>query len=138
MNNEAEFKGVLMRKFNNIASLIKRKRLAHPKGLSQSDLSHLLGYKNGQFISNVERALCNIPFKMMNKVCDILQIAPAEIRQAMLNDYEDTINAYLASNSGLETTQTETTEVASPLTGGFSNNTGFGTTTEPTQQETSF
>ncbi len=129
-----------MRKFSHIAALIKKKRLSHPQGLSQSDLSHLLGYKNGQFISNVERALCNIPFKMMNKVCEILQITPAEIRQAMLNDYEDTINAYFATNAGLETamTATQTTEVASPLAGGFAN-TGFGTsTTEPTQQETSF
>jgi len=89
-----------MRKFNNIASLIKGKRLSHPQGLSQSDLSHLLGYKNGQFISNVERALCNIPFKMMNKVCDILHITPDEIKSAMLADYSDTIEAYFVSNEG--------------------------------------
>ena len=53
-----------MRCFKNIAELIKTKRLQHPKGYSQSELSHLLGYKNGQFISNVERALCNIPFSV--------------------------------------------------------------------------
>ncbi len=125
-----------MRKFSHIAALIKKKRLSHPQGLSQSDLSHLLGYKNGQFISNVERALCNIPFKMMNKVCDILQITPAEIRQAMLNDYEDTINAYLATNPGLET-KTEASNLSAPVNGGFAN-TGFNTPSEPTQQETSF
>ncbi len=89
-----------MRKFNHIAALIKSKRLSHPQGLSQSDLSHLLGYKNGQFISNVERALCNIPFKMMNKVCDILHITPDEISTAMLHDYRDTINSYFETNQG--------------------------------------
>ncbi len=53
-----------MRCFKNIAKLIRTKRLQHPKAYSQSELSHLLGYKNGQFISNVERALCNIPLKV--------------------------------------------------------------------------
>ena len=110
-----------MRKFNHIASLIKRKRLSHPQGLSQSDLSHLLGYKNGQFISNVERALCNIPFKMMNKVCDILQISAAEIRQAMLDDYEETINAYLATHPGFEKESSENKIAdASSMGNGFS------------------
>jgi hypothetical protein len=85
-----------MRKFTHIANLIKRKRLSHPHSLSQSDLSHLLGYKNGQFISNVERALCNIPFKMMVKVCEILKISHEEIKAAMINDYNDTIDSYLS------------------------------------------
>ena len=49
------------------------KRINHPKGYSQSELSHLLGYKNGQFISNVERALCNIPLKMLGKVSEVLE-----------------------------------------------------------------
>lgn len=84
-----------MRRFNNIASLVKRKRLAHTQGLSQSDLSHILGYKNGQFISNVERALCNIPFKMIGKLCRVLNIPSDEIKQAMLKDHEETLDAYI-------------------------------------------
>lgn len=84
-----------MRKFNNIAALVKKKRLSHPQGLSQSDLSHILGYKNGQFISNVERALCNIPFKMIGKLCRVLNIDPTEIKQSMLKDHEETLEAYI-------------------------------------------
>jgi DNA-binding Xre family transcriptional regulator len=84
-----------MRKFNHIAALVKEKRLAHPRGLSQSDLSQLLGYKNGQFISNVERALCNIPFKMIGKLCKVLSITPDDIKRAMLQDHEDTLNLYI-------------------------------------------
>jgi len=42
-----------MRSFKHIAQLIRTKRINHPKNYSQSDLSVLLGYKNGQFISNV-------------------------------------------------------------------------------------
>ncbi|MDH4467168.1 MAG: hypothetical protein QE271_03850 [Bacteriovoracaceae bacterium] len=84
-----------MRNFNHIAALIKRKRIAHSSNLSQSDLSSLLGYKNGQFISNVERSLCNIPFKMIKKVCQVLDISAEEIKAAMMKDHEETLNTYL-------------------------------------------
>lgn len=85
-----------MRQFKNIAELIKSKRLQHPKGYSQSELSHLLGYKNGQFISNVERALCNIPLKMLGKVSDVLDITPGELKRAILKDHEETLDNYLS------------------------------------------
>lgn len=84
-----------MRCFKNIAKLIRTKRLQHPKGYSQSELSHLLGYKNGQFISNVERALCNIPLKMLVKVSDVLDIDPSELKRAIILDHEETLNNYL-------------------------------------------
>ena len=88
-----------MRSFTHIAQLIKTKRVQHPKGYSQSELSHLLGYKNGQFISNVERALCNIPLKMLSRVAEILDIDPWELKKAILQDQEDTLDAYLKITS---------------------------------------
>ncbi len=84
-----------MRCFKNIAHLIRTKRMNHPKGYSQSELSHLLGYKNGQFISNVERALCNIPLKMLRKVSEVLDIPAEELKAAILRDQEETLNNYL-------------------------------------------
>ncbi len=84
-----------MRCFKNIAQLIRTKRMNHPKGYSQSELSHLLGYKNGQFISNVERALCNIPLKMLRKVSEVLDIPAEELKAAILRDQEETLNNYL-------------------------------------------
>lgn len=84
-----------MRCFENIAKLIRTKRVSHPKGYSQSDLSHLLGYKNGQFISNVERALCNIPLKMLGRVSEVLDIDPEDLKTAILKDHEVTLNNYL-------------------------------------------
>ena len=84
-----------MRCFENIAKLIRTKRQAHPKNYSQSELSHLLGYKNGQFISNMERALCNIPFKIIGQVMEILDIPPHEIKEALLEDQRRTIDNYL-------------------------------------------
>ena len=84
-----------MRCFDNIALLIRTKRLSHPKAYSQSELSKLLGYKNGQFISNVERGLCNIPLKMLTKVSEILEISPEVLKATILKDHEVTLENYL-------------------------------------------
>lgn len=84
-----------MRCFENIAKLIRTKRINHPKGYSQSELSNLLGYKNGQFISNVERSLCSIPLKMLRKVSEVLDISPEDLKEAILKDQEATLNNYL-------------------------------------------
>jgi len=89
-----------MRCFKNIAQLIRTKRLQHPKGYSQSELSHLLGYKNGQFISNVERALCNIPLKMLVRVSEVLDIHSDDLKKAILKDHEETLDNYLRSGEG--------------------------------------
>lgn len=83
-----------MRSFKNIATLIRTKRVNHPKNYSQTDLSELLGYKNGQFISNVERGLCNVPLKMMKKISDVLDITQEEIKFAILKDHETTLANY--------------------------------------------
>ncbi len=83
--------------FENIAKLIRDRRTSHPKGYSQSELSHLLGYKNGQFISNVERALCNVPLKMLRRVSEVLDIQPTELKAAILRDQESTLNNFLES-----------------------------------------
>ena len=83
-----------MRSFKNIATLIRTKRINHPKSYSQSDLSLLLGYKNGQFISNVERGLCNVPLKMMKKISEVLDISGDEIKTAILKDHEETLTNY--------------------------------------------
>ena len=83
-----------MRSFKNIATLIRTKRINHPKSYSQSDLSLLLGYKNGQFISNVERGLCNVPLKMMKKISEVLDISADDIKSAILKDHEETLTNY--------------------------------------------
>jgi len=84
-----------MKKFHNVARLIKNKRIEHPKGYSQTQLSKTLGYKNGQFISNVERGLCSIPLKGLNKFTQTLNISIGELKYAMLKDYEETLDSYL-------------------------------------------
>lgn len=95
-----------MRCFEYIAKLIRDRRINHPKGYSQSELSHLLGYKNGQFISNVERALCNIPLKMLGRVAEVLDIDPEDLKRAILKDHEQTLDNYLEQSSKGQPNQT--------------------------------
>ena len=85
--------------FKNIGNLIKSKRLKaiNVKGgpMSQSDLSEIIGYKNGQFVSNVERALCSIPAKMAKKVRAALDITADEMMDAYLKDCEESLREYV-------------------------------------------
>lgn len=95
-----------MRSFQHIATLIRVKRMSHPSVLSQTDLSTLLGYKNGQFISNVERGLCNVPLKMMSRIAEILNISETEIKTAILKDHAQTLdNFFNTQNSTVNKTK---------------------------------
>lgn len=87
------------RSFNGIADLVKKYRLQHPKKLSQVELSNLLGYKNGQFVSNVERGICAIPLKALGDLMRILSIPQDELVRAMVQDYEQTIINHLTDEA---------------------------------------
>lgn len=100
-----------MRSFKHIAQLIRTKRINHPKNYSQSDLSVLLGYKNGQFISNVERGLCNVPLKMMKKISDVLEIDPDDLKQAILKDHEETLTNFFNRTNSTKKASIETRDV---------------------------
>ncbi len=87
-----------MRSFSYVAKLIKDKRLSHPERYSQTQLSKTLGYKNGQFISNLERGLCSIPLKGMVNFVKVLNISEGELKEAILKDYELTLDYYLKAS----------------------------------------
>lgn len=75
--------------FSNIGILVRRAREAN--AISQSELSNRLGYKNSQFISNVERALCSIPAKKTPILAQVLNIRLDEIKEAMVRDYANNL-----------------------------------------------
>jgi transcriptional regulator with XRE-family HTH domain len=87
------------RSFSGIANLVKKYRLQHSDKLSQVELSNLLGYKNGQFISNVERGICAIPLKALKDLVRILSIPEDELLAAMVKDYEQTIINHMRDGS---------------------------------------
>jgi len=108
-----------MRCFENIAKLIRSKRLGHPKGYSQSELSHLLGYKNGQFISNLERALCNIPLKMLKRVSEVLDISSNELKEAILKDQERTLDNFLSMSASEAESMDDREDVSPHASAGY-------------------
>ena len=89
-----------------IGKLIKESREASNPVVSQSKLSSELGYRNGQFISNVERGICSIPLDKVKKVADVLSIDAEEIKEALVEDYKSKIdNALLSTNVGVANVQ---------------------------------
>lgn len=83
------------KKFSHIANLIKLSRTNSAKRMSQNDLSKKLGYNNGQLISNIERGLCGLPRKSMVHLCDVLDIQPQDMINAILKDEcQDLVNIF--------------------------------------------
>lgn len=76
------------RTFSNIARLVKIYRLE--ENLSQVQLSEKLGYKNGQYVSNVERGLCGIPATKVNLLSYLIRVPRERIVDAMVQDFKDT------------------------------------------------
>lgn len=86
-----------MRKFENIARLMRIKR--HQLGLSQNDIAKMIGFSSsGQFVSNVERGLCSIPFRKIKTTAHILEIEPSELIEAILDDERLFMNQIIAGS----------------------------------------
>jgi transcriptional regulator with XRE-family HTH domain len=72
--------------FPRIAKLCREARAKTP--WSQTDVSMKMGWKNGQFMSNIERGLCSLPSKYLMKFCDVLKIPVENVIDAMVEDYK--------------------------------------------------
>lgn len=83
----------MKKRFSNVATLVQTERVK--LHISQTDLSIALGYKNGQFISNMERGLCSLPLSKTAKLCNALRIPGDVLREALVNDYLDHISNFL-------------------------------------------
>lgn len=65
------------RHFKYLGEFLKAYRLylmkTHPnkKDFTQNRLGEILGYKGGQFISNIERSADPLPFKVAEKICKL-------------------------------------------------------------------
>lgn len=81
----SEKKHVSQKQFENIARLVKEKRIL--KKLSQCDLSNAIGFKNAQFISNIERGVCSIPIAKISKLSEALDVHHEVIREAIVQDF---------------------------------------------------
>lgn len=91
-----------LRVFDNIANLVRLARLNHVDRYSQTELSHLLGYRNGQFVSNIERGVCGVPLRMYKKIQNILNIPYVRMKEASIKDFSESLDAYQAETNGDE------------------------------------
>ena len=82
--------------FKNIARLTKNLRTAN--NMSQLELSKMLGFKNGQFISNIERAKCSIPFYIIPIMAKSMRVDQSSIINAILEDTRGTLEATCMDN----------------------------------------
>ena len=78
-----------MKQFNHIAKYIKTQREAVE--LSQTELATAIGYKNGQFISNVERGLCSLPLCKIKPTAQALRVNSDWIAEEIVKDFMDTV-----------------------------------------------
>jgi len=76
-------------KFKNIGKTVKTWRLHND--ISQARLAKAIGYKNGQFISNLERGLSSIPHEKILILCEVLNIETEWIVDAILQDHRKEI-----------------------------------------------
>ena len=67
-----------------LAKLIKTHR--EKKGLSQTELGRALGFKGGQYISNIERGNSDFPIIKIKKCAEILDIDPKELLDIVVKD----------------------------------------------------
>lgn len=88
-------------KSNNLADLVKKRRI--DMRMSQRELSEKLGWGkcNGQAVSNAERKLCQFPVSYINKLSIILMLDRKEIVNALLLDYKDAVMKELGSDIAL-------------------------------------
>ena len=77
----------------HISTLIRKRRL--DLKLTQEQLSKRLGYKNLQYISNIERELCSFPPKRLLDLSSALCVTPKDIKDALIMDFIESIDGEL-------------------------------------------
>ena len=84
-----------MRYTRNISALIRSKRAEF--GISQDALALQLGFKNGQYISNVERDLCGFPVKHLNSLSKVIHVSTIQLVDAYKSDCAEYIEGAIAT-----------------------------------------
>ena len=70
-----------------IGTLLRTGRTA--KQITQKEMANVCGYKNPQYISNIERGLCSMNIKALKKCLKKLDINTDAAHGALLLDYSD-------------------------------------------------
>lgn len=68
------------------SALLRDKRRS--MNMSQTELATKIGFnkKGAQFISNIERNMCGIPYKKLSAICGVLELDRETLKQAIIMD----------------------------------------------------
>lgn len=75
--------------FENFGKFLRTSRINASK--TQDQVAKELGFKNGQFVSNMDRGICSLPVKNIETLGECLDVSANSIRMAMLRDYKNKI-----------------------------------------------
>lgn len=67
-------------------------------GLSRVELCHKLGYRSGQFIWCIEKGETPFPVSKVKALVEVLNLDPAGIRMAMVEDYANSLREEMDKN----------------------------------------
>ena len=91
--------------YPHMAKMILKSRgvQGDPGYVSQSELASSLGYKNGQYISNVERELSTLPDTKIIKLAEQLKVSTDLVIQTKLDDIKHNLERLIQETSTTET-----------------------------------
>lgn len=68
------------------------------KGITQKELSVVLGLNTAQFMSNIERDLAPLPAKYFKKVSKTIGVPVSKIVDAQINDFKAKLNKQIKAS----------------------------------------
>lgn len=81
----------MVNRANEVATFIKTKR--NELNISQKELSDKIGMRtrDGQFLSNVERGICQFPVRYVKQLAEALDVSEDTIVDLITSDYKKCI-----------------------------------------------
>lgn len=74
---------------------LKERRVAIK--MTQRQLAKKIGYQSSQFVSNWERGLCDPPWQMLPKLCEILGLSKDLVREILIEDLKKEVELVFKS-----------------------------------------
>ncbi|OFZ18454.1 MAG: transcriptional regulator [Bdellovibrionales bacterium GWB1_55_8] len=75
------------RKQPTLPEFLRQRRLS--AGLSQKDVSDVMGYSTAQFVSNWERGTSHPPMNALRKLCQVYRVSADQLYEVLLADTLD-------------------------------------------------
>jgi transcriptional regulator with XRE-family HTH domain len=78
-----------------LGAYFRDKRIS--RGVTQTELATVLGFGNGQYVSNWERGMCSPPLESIYVMIDLLNLPKDEVMNLIIDDNRRFLKSYFAS-----------------------------------------